>query len=356
MLHEITNTCNGISTRYQDELNKVGNTVETYNILIAALDEVATRMFPLLQQTARAEGYESKLYQIAQQKTLELISFYAIQLVRIDTNNNSIEVLKRLDSKCDDPLIKKKLNRYCDQLIARSNQIKEHFSLRGDEQPVKKRHLQLRYIALGVFVLLVIIAMNTEIQVRHEPLRANSQTVAVKELEKYSINPHVTESIDYYNITGMSETELWQQMKENGQPFNDNKRHAASVFYNVIWNVHTLMNEESCLINKVEVLLDVKYHMPHWSNQDSAPSNLRDWWARCYDVLLRHENGHRDLAEKAAREVQQKISEIPPHKTCKDLTETVNNTGNSVIDKYHQLQLDYDERTKLDLDQNAAGR
>lgn len=168
--------------------------------------------------------------------------------------------------------------------------------------------------------------------------------------------PKITESFDYYDITGMSETELRRQMDVNGYLWNDGKRYAGMTFWNVRWMTYPRMIKESCAVDKIEATVDVNFRLPRWVNNSIASPNVQNWWTWYYAGLLKHENGHRDLGVEAAREVQRKIAEVQPHKTCKELYETANKVGNRVLEKYKQLERDYDARTKHGLEQDTAYR
>ena len=367
MDNESVDAFNIISAKYQEELNKAGNKEETYNVLIAALHEVATSLFPILLQAALTDGNKSEFYHAMQQKTLELLSFYAIQLVRIDTNYNSIVVFEKLASKCNDPIIKKKLDRYCDQLMARCSQANPQDLRSLPEKSKNLWPLQRSYFVFGFFVLLVILAINSKIQfVKHEPLQVNPQSVKFQEQENHHGNSHATESVydnphvaevfDYYDINGTSEIELRRQMEVNGYLWEDGIRYAGMTFCNIRWMTYTRMNEELCVVDKVDVYADIKFRMPRWSNSYSAPPDVQSWWTSYYDGLLKHENGHRDLGVETAREIQRKIADVPPQKTCKELFETADNAGKLALERNKQLNRDYDALTKHGLDQEAAYR
>jgi len=236
-------------------------------------------------------------------------------------------------------------------------QSRSHILSKSYEQPEKQRPLQWRYISLGVFVLLVIIAMNTEIKIAmHDPSQINPQATSVELINKKDDDVHVTEVFDYFDVTGLSEIELNRHLDENNKLFIDGKQYSAMVFYTITWRPYARTGGELCSLDKVDVMLDVKFHMPRWINQSSSTPNLQSYWTQLYGTLLDHENGHRDLALEEAREIQRKIKEIAPTKNCQELSETADKIGYSLISKYSQLQLNYDECTKHGLEQNKLCR
>lgn len=141
-----------------------------------------------------------------------------------------------------------------------------------------------------------------------------------------------------------------------GYPWSDGKRYPGMTFWNVRWLTYPRTDKGLCSVDKIEAFVEVSFRLPRWINNSSASTNVQSWWTWYYDGLLKHENGHRDLGIETAREVQRKIAEVQPHKTCKELYETANKAGNRVLEKYKQLERDYDARTKHGLDQDAAYR
>lgn len=238
-----------------------------------------------------------------------------------------------------------------------TSQTSQYIVSKSDEQAEKRRHLQWRYILLGVFVLLVIIAMNTEIKVgKNDPSQVNTQAPSIELVNSKDDGPHVTEVFDYFDVTGSSEIELRRQLDENSKISLDGKLYSAMVFHTVGWRAYARKYDDLCSLDKVDVVLDVKFHMPRWINQSSSPQSLQSFWTQLYGTLLEHENGHRDLALEEAREVHRMIKEMAPTKTCQELSETVDKIGYSLKDKYSKLQVAYDECTKHGLEQKNLCR
>lgn len=167
--------------------------------------------------------------------------------------------------------------------------------------------------------------------------------------------PKVNESFDYYDISGRSESELRREMDANGYLWTDGIRYAGMTFWTVRWMTYPRTEKELCAVDKVEATVQVKFRLPRWSN-NSAPARVKNWWTWYYEGLLKHENGHRDFGVEAAREVQRTIAGIRPQNTCKELYQVANKAGDQVLEKYKQLERDYDVRTRHGLNQEAAYR
>ncbi len=56
---------------------------------------------------------------------------------------------------------------------------------------------------------------------------------------------------------------------------------------------------------------------------NSAPQSLRDKWDVYIGNLISHENGHRDLARQAVKEINRAVWQMPPARTCGELDRKV---------------------------------
>lgn len=98
---------------------------------------------------------------------------------------------------------------------------------------------------------------------------------------------------NYYNIQGLTEGDLRQQMDSLG-PTDSYGRHDA----------YTTTRTSLESSNKVQFFkLNVIFTFPKWDNSSSTDPNLNLKWARYIRFLRKHEYGHRDIAIKTAQEL-----------------------------------------------------
>ena len=69
--------------------------------------------------------------------------------------------------------------------------------------------------------------------------------------------------------------------------------------------------------------------------------------------LFAHEEGHRDLAVKAARELTSAVADLPPVSTCAQLDREVNALGQEQMKRLLKEQRDYDTATNHGATQGA---
>jgi hypothetical protein len=118
---DIPYRCVALRERVIVELREATDTREREAILIAALYELARTVIPELGRPGKSQEYLEK-----QNAVLELISFIALPLIRNSAHDiRWVAVLTEIGEGCLDPLLKKKLSVYAQELLAKT-QAKVH--------------------------------------------------------------------------------------------------------------------------------------------------------------------------------------------------------------------------------------
>ena len=113
---DIPYLCVALRERVIVELREAIDTREREAILIAALYELARTVIPELGRPVKSQEYLEK-----QNAVLELISFIALPLIRNSAHDiRWVAVLTEIGEGCLDPLLKKKLSVYAQQLLAKT--------------------------------------------------------------------------------------------------------------------------------------------------------------------------------------------------------------------------------------------
>jgi hypothetical protein len=106
--------CEELKERVGSELQVTHNPDERAEILIAALYELSRKVLPALGHPRKSQDYLE-----SQGAVLELVSFIAIHLIRnCAQQSRGVAVLAEIGEECHDPLLKKKLSVYAQQLLA----------------------------------------------------------------------------------------------------------------------------------------------------------------------------------------------------------------------------------------------
>jgi hypothetical protein len=113
---DIHRLCASFKEKVAAELQATADPLARGDILMAALYEVDRSVFPELGLPKKSEEYLQKRAAV-----VDLITFIAIPLIRnAEQDRRGVAVLSELGETCPDPLLKKKLAVYAQELLAKS--------------------------------------------------------------------------------------------------------------------------------------------------------------------------------------------------------------------------------------------
>jgi len=173
-------------------------------------------------------------------------------------------------------------------------------------------------------------------------LSANQQHISTKKTNKPKININII--TNYYNIHGITENELRQQMNTLG-PLKSNSRHDAYTKWDIEW--FKRCNEPP------SVKIIVVFTYPKWNKPNNLDSVLESKWSKYIEALKIHENGHRDIAVRTSEEIMDTLYNLPYTNNCNNQNKQVIDLGNKIIEKYRQKEIEYDKLTNHGMTQGA---
>jgi len=97
-----------------------------------------------------------------------------------------------------------------------------------------------------------------------------------------------------------------------------------------------------CSITSVQTTLDIKVTLPQLASTDAA---LSQRFSTYIAALRRHEQGHVDLAQAAAREIDAGLQRLPPMASCRVLETTANRFAHARLDAARSEERRYDRET-----------
>lgn len=159
----------------------------------------------------------------------------------------------------------------------------------------------------------------------------------------------------YYPISGNTANELREAMDRLRPTGSDGKRHDAITTWDIPWRYHVVAVEEWCAVQSIEVSLDLLTTLPKWTNEAGAPAALVKQWRGYLAALAKHEDGHRQLATKAAAAVRELgvHIKVPQRANCADVGRTIDAAAKALIQEYQAKERQYDEETDYGRTQGA---
>jgi predicted secreted Zn-dependent protease len=167
----------------------------------------------------------------------------------------------------------------------------------------------------------------------------------------------VVDSRIRYDIEGSTADQLAAQIKELGptDPENQGGSFAGYARTRFAWDVDESVplgaKGQRCMIESVDVYVDVWITLPRWEPPGSASSALIAEWSRYVDRLRVHELGHKDIAVRLAKEAARATRGLLG--PCGVVEETAGERIERILDREERLQRSYDRSTRHGATQGA---
>ena len=81
---------------------------------------------------------------------------------------------------------------------------------------------------------------------------------------------------------------------------------------------------------------------------------MKALWTKFLDALQRHENGHKEHAVKAGKEIEAAVLAVKPASNCEDLEASANAAAQAIEAKYQALDVEYDRKSDHGRNQGAT--
>ncbi|MFY2764718.1 DUF922 domain-containing protein [Arenimonas sp. MALMAid1274] len=158
--------------------------------------------------------------------------------------------------------------------------------------------------------------------------------------------PVVHEQRVYYDLRATSLRELRREMRErkalagiDGKALGLTRQNIATEF--------TLMPQgRGCRLENVRVTLSITIHLPRWSPPRTPAPFLQERWDRMITGLTVHEEGHRDNAIAAARELHRALMALGESRNCLALERAARRASFQAQLRFRLRDRHYDRQTR----------
>ncbi len=148
---------------------------------------------------------------------------------------------------------------------------------------------------------------------------------------------------DYYKIEGLTEDELRKQINTLG-PTDNQGRHAAYTKWEII------CSKQQSGLPLVE--LKIAFTFPKWDKPNNPNLNIR--WTRYTKSLIVHEDGHKDIAIKASKEINETLYTLYVSGDFVGYNNVETGIVKKLETKYRLLEIKYDSSTNHGRTQGAV--
>lgn len=164
--------------------------------------------------------------------------------------------------------------------------------------------------------------------------------------------PQLRETVEHYEIAGKNARQLRDAMDRFG-PSANGERFDARTDWRVGSSGRFQPTDAACELAELSVVVEVTTILPRWIDESEASKRLGERWARYMAALELHEDGHKEIGVEAAKEVMERIREIPPQRTCTALQEVIELATAGVVAEYRAREVTYDRQTEHGKSQGA---
>ena len=155
-----------------------------------------------------------------------------------------------------------------------------------------------------------------------------------------------------YDVHGLTRLEITRSLNEGARTY---VRSGSRGYHqwNVRWQFRYAPSLRGCDITSSAVNLESVTTLPRWVDRDRADSALVAEWDRYIGALRIHENGHRDIAHRAAAEIQRTLRRFSAG-TCASISARANRVAQDIVERHRRENSEYDEETRHGATQGAS--
>ena len=138
---------------------------------------------------------------------------------------------------------------------------------------------------------------------------------------------------------------IWNKIRRNSIARYNGTPYSGSASY--IINPNYWWDETNAKCSMKKVLFKVKYTiiLPHWTNYRKVSRDWQQAWDRFYTALEAHENKHKDITIRAAKEIEASIMQLGDRESCAELKLEADRICRDGYKKLRQTQIKFDTDT-----------
>jgi predicted secreted Zn-dependent protease len=151
--------------------------------------------------------------------------------------------------------------------------------------------------------------------------------------------------LEHYVVHGATARALRAELDAKGPLGETGRRGDGYTRWSISWTYGLDFAGGVCTASRINVDLSIHMILPRWEKASAPEPGLVALWNRYFAALRVHEDGHRDLAVSAAREVRRALARERGAADCEALKKRMNSKANSLLDRLRRDQAAYDRAT-----------
>lgn len=153
----------------------------------------------------------------------------------------------------------------------------------------------------------------------------------------------VNKTYSYFSIGGKTLEEIETELVRRGPHVKSTgKRHPGATQMEFTTRLAYAESDRGCNIMKATVSVRAKMILPRWRQRARADGDTRLIWDTLSSDIKRHEESHVIIAKNHARELEQALTAIGRHKTCRIAAAKAKATSERILAKHDRAQDEFD--------------
>lgn len=169
-----------------------------------------------------------------------------------------------------------------------------------------------------------------------------------------SAEPEVYVDYETYEVRGETAEQVRRAMNAQGILWKDGKTYDAFTSWDVSWSFELRQGRRGCYVESVHTVVKVSQRFPRWKDRFFAPPELQEKWNAYRKALREHEDGHKGIALRAAREIESSLAGLDASPSCRETSLRANALARQILQKHREQEEAYDETTRFGATQGAV--
>jgi predicted secreted Zn-dependent protease len=148
--------------------------------------------------------------------------------------------------------------------------------------------------------------------------------------------PLIRAGVTSYFVGGASAEEIVKDISEKAPPSPDGTRRASFTNWDVQWRWKLDRQDSQCSVAQVVTVVGASMFVPKLRNEGAVPKGLRERWKKYEQGLRDLENGHKDIAVRAAKEIESSLQKLKAEPTCEALEKRAAELANGLLENFRK--------------------
>ena len=157
-----------------------------------------------------------------------------------------------------------------------------------------------------------------------------------------------------YDVSGETPAAVRAQIDIHGPMHpTKKKRYDEITEWDLNWKYQMSRRGKIWIVTSRTVTLDIRVKVPQWTDRKKAPPLAQRQWKIYQTNLIRHEQGHVNIAVRAAHAIDKYIGTYGGASSVEHMRANIDRNAKLILEKFRKYDTSYDKRTRHGMTQGA---